>query len=91
MVVWVVELDERGVILLKFLDTGLESGDMLFKYSGCGGYRHFVVLALFRAIESKTLVALRSVTVAFLFLMLVREAGNVLYTPTIFRRLVEPC
>ena len=90
LIIRIMKSHKRRVIF-EFLDTRLEGCSAFFK-SPCGRWHHhFVVLAVFGAIEAETLVALWLVTVTFLLI----DVSNVLigYTMrhTILRRLKCKC
>ena len=85
MIVRIVESHKSRVILLKFLNTRFESCSAFFKYSGGRGHHHFVILAVFGAIEAEALVALWLVTVTFLLI----DVSNVLMGYTTRRTILR--
>ena len=85
MIVRIVESHKSRVILLKFLDTRFKLCSAFFKYSGGRWHHHFVVLAVFGAIEAEALVALWLVTVTFLLI----DVSNVLMGYTTRRTILR--
>ena len=80
LIVRIVESHKSRVILLKFLDTRFKLCSAFFKYSGGRWHHHFVVLAVFGAVEAEALVALWPISIAFLMDRRVWSASDFIVT-----------